>query len=94
MNILVGIENIDSMASMEIIRVSAPALAPALLKAKPLRSCASAPAPSLALLKAKPLRSCASDRVRVRLIKRKNSSNLLYILCVHFIRLTYSGPSL
>jgi len=57
MNILVGIENIDSMASMEIIRVSAPALAPALLSSKPLRSCASAPALAPALLSSKPLRS-------------------------------------
>ena len=56
MNILVGIDTIEPMASMEIIRASAPALAPALLSSKPLRSCASAPA----LLSAKPLRSCAS----------------------------------
>ena len=57
MNILVGMDTIEPMASMEIIRASAPALAPALLSAKPLRSCAPAPAPALALLRAKPLRS-------------------------------------
>ena len=59
MNILVGMDTIEPMASMEIIRASAPALAPALLRAKPLRSCASAPALAPALLSAKPLRSCA-----------------------------------
>ena len=60
MNILVGIDTIEPMASMEIIRASAPALAPALLNAKTLRSCAPAPALAPALLSAKTLRSCAS----------------------------------